>query len=803
MIWNQLLSPFQGGLMRTLLRRTASAALIAHIALALAACGPDDPSENNDNNGGSNNTTNNATSDNNDTTNNDTTNNDTTNNTTPDPCADVTCEAPEATCEGDEAVTYEAGTCVDGTCTAPVETRTDCAESGQQCMNGMCVEAEARPPEIGDLIITEVLIDSGAVGDDEGEWFEVYNTSDSALNMAGVTIATSGDEHVIPTDASVTITPQTYFVFGRFDDTAINGGAPVDYAYGDTVNLSNDVDTLTITNADGDVVTEVNYDEAAWPLFEGFALQWDGDEDLANWTADAPLSWCAAITPWDGSDGDAGTPGEANESCAVPADQSIYSIQNEEHPYFPGVDTIVDIDGVVVTALTTQSNGDPRFAWVQEERGGKFSGVYVDIGGLATADISGITVGETLVDLEGTFEEQTLAGGTGTITTVVATSLSTTGTAATPVTAAVIDAEVLNDEDDAEAWEGVLVRLEEPAVTDDAPEENAAFRVDAQAYVNTFLTDDDISAANCDVFEFVQGPLNFSSGVFKIELRSADDIGTKTEVPLAEETPSIDFDDTSVAPQYTCIYNMNDVTWNNTSGTDIDVTDRVPGTTTATTDPDLDETIPANDSLTSTLEAGTYHFTAGMGRDGAVIVLDEEQSNVMPSSISPGDLVITEIMYDASAVSDSDGEWIEIYNATNSDITINEYTIEDAAMNTLTVTDTEAVIIPASGYAVIAKDADPAINGGVTTVTYAGNLPALNNGGDVVNIRDQNNVVIDTVDYASFPDATGASLKLDSGALDATSNDDAANWCVSDQMWPMSAGDSGSPGVVNPSCPTP
>ena len=44
---------------------------------------------------------------------------------------------------------------------------------------------------------------------------------------------------------------------------------------------------------------------------------------------------------------------------------------------------------------------------------------------------------------------------------------------------------------------------------------------------------------------------------------------------------------------------------------------------------------------------------------------------------SPGDVVINEIMQNPSAVSDSAGEWFELFNPTGSAIDINGWTIQD------------------------------------------------------------------------------------------------------------------------------
>jgi hypothetical protein len=57
-----------------------------------------------------------------------------------DPCDGVACDAPDAFCDGDFAVSVDvAGTCVDGTCEF-VEEREDCGASGDICDGGRCVD---------------------------------------------------------------------------------------------------------------------------------------------------------------------------------------------------------------------------------------------------------------------------------------------------------------------------------------------------------------------------------------------------------------------------------------------------------------------------------------------------------------------------------------------------------------------------------------------------------------------------------------------------------------------------------------
>ncbi len=159
-----------------------------------------------------------------------------------------------------------------------------------------------------------------------------------------------------------------------------------------------------------------------------------------------------------------------------------------------------------------------------------------------------------------------------------------------------------------------------------------------------------------------------------------------------------------------------------------------------------------------------------------------------------GDIIITEIMKNPNAVSDAYGEYFEVYNTTNADINLQGWIISD--MGTSAHTIATAVIVPSNGYAVLGRNADTAINGGVT-VNYQYSSFILSNTSDSV-ILTFSGIEIDRVDYdsgATFPNSTGASMELSTNKYDSVSNDSGANWAVATTAY--GAGDLGTPGSVN------
>ncbi|MDH5649615.1 MAG: lamin tail domain-containing protein [Gammaproteobacteria bacterium] len=90
----------------------------------------------------------------------------------------------------------------------------------------------AAPILPGDLLISEVMANPGAVSDTAGEWFELFNASGGAIDLNGLLLLDDGsDSHVIDNSGPLLIAPGEYFVLGRNGDSSINGGYTADYVY--------------------------------------------------------------------------------------------------------------------------------------------------------------------------------------------------------------------------------------------------------------------------------------------------------------------------------------------------------------------------------------------------------------------------------------------------------------------------------------------------------------------------------------------------------------------------------------------
>jgi hypothetical protein len=168
----------------------------------------------------------------------------------------------------------------------------------------------------GDIIITEIMQNPNAVSDNVGEYFEVYNTTGSDIDMNGWTITDNGSNtHTI--SGSLIVPANDYVVLGNNSDTATNGNVPVDYSYGADIGLSNGDDELILTTGGGTEIDRVEWDGGPnFPDPSGKSM----NLDISKYTYtdnDSGDNWCESTSPMGTQ---FGTAGAENTSCAVPCD---------------------------------------------------------------------------------------------------------------------------------------------------------------------------------------------------------------------------------------------------------------------------------------------------------------------------------------------------------------------------------------------------------------------------------------------------------------------------------------------------
>jgi len=161
----------------------------------------------------------------------------------------------------------------------------------------------------GDLVINEIMKNPKMVSDANGEWFEIYNSTEETFDLKGIKIKDSGsDDFIITGDNPILISPGAYFVLGRNSDISLNGGYETDYIYSG-FDLGNSDDEIIIWTDESETVLidQINYDDGlTFPDPDGVSmalLNPDFDNSLGS-------NWTTSTTPY--GNGDWGTPGEPN-----------------------------------------------------------------------------------------------------------------------------------------------------------------------------------------------------------------------------------------------------------------------------------------------------------------------------------------------------------------------------------------------------------------------------------------------------------------------------------------------------------
>jgi hypothetical protein len=260
----------------------------------------------------------------------------------------------------------------------PGEANEDCEiVVAGQCNDGGTPRDTVVPIE-GDLVLTEVMPSPSAVGDDDGEWFEVLVTRNVDLNGVGLSRdGTSPD--VIESEDCVAVTAGTYLVFARNAMTDMNGGLPpVTAEFDFTMVAGSPSSPGNVTLLSG----LVSIDSFTWTATEnGASLQVDPDfEDVTG--NDLEANWCDGVTAYNGTD--LGTPGAANEQCAVVV--------------LPGQcieEGSGDVRDIVIPTATDLVVSEVQPAPHSEAMGGPGTdGEFVEIRAVTAFDLNGLQIGD-------------------------------------------------------------------------------------------------------------------------------------------------------------------------------------------------------------------------------------------------------------------------------------------------------------------------------------------------------------------------------------------------------------------------
>jgi hypothetical protein len=209
---------------------------------------------------------------------------------------------------------------------------------------------------------------------------------------------------------------------------------------------------------------------------------------------------------------------------------------------------------------------------------------------------------------------------------------------------------------------------------------------------------------------------------------------------------------------------------------------------------ECDEGVKCFENAYCTNEIGGYNCVcnAGYAKVGGACYLAPK---------NPGDLLITEIQPNPTAVSDANGEWFEVYNTTSEILVLNGVTISDEGGDSYQVSDgANPVKIAPHSFFVFGKQADPKTNGGVQ-VDFQYKSFSLTNSEDEIILHSNKGKFLDAVVYNkdTFPTKSGHTFSYDPAAgISHEANDNGAYWCLGQEMY--NEKDYGSPGAFNGAC---
>jgi hypothetical protein len=112
-------------------------------------------------------------------------------------------------------------------------------------------------------------------------------------------------------------------------------------------------------------------------------------------------------------------------------------------------------------------------------------------------------------------------------------------------------------------------------------------------------------------------------------------------------------------------------------------------------------------------------------------------STLTVTDLTANDLLITEYMADPIGISDSDGEYFELFNASGSPVELSGLTISDDGSNAFTVT---SLLIDAYGFAVFSSS-DGTSLGIAPDYVYGGGMSLTNTDDEIALLRPDNTLL--------------------------------------------------------------
>lgn len=170
-------------------------------------------------------------------------------------------------------------------------------------------------------------------------------------------------------------------------------------------------------------------------------------------------------------------------------------------------------------------------------------------------------------------------------------------------------------------------------------------------------------------------------------------------------------------------------------------------------------------------------------------------TNALRPVVPPGagDVIVTEVLANPG-VREATQEWFEVLAQRSVDL--NDVTVATATGSDK-LTSSKCLRVAAGSYAIIARSADPFVNGELPPPLITTTLSLANSNERIIlTLGDAG------IDMAAITtSANGVAWQLDPALLTAAANDDPASFCHATQAWlPDGGGDWGTPAAANTAC---
>lgn len=162
-------------------------------------------------------------------------------------------------------------------------------------------------------------------------------------------------------------------------------------------------------------------------------------------------------------------------------------------------------------------------------------------------------------------------------------------------------------------------------------------------------------------------------------------------------------------------------------------------------------------------------------------------------TLTPGHILISEVMPDPAKVADTRGEWFEVFNTRPDDVNLAGLIVrsEGGTAGEKYIVTTDA-ILPAKGFFVFGRSADTTLNGGFTANLAWGTAMSLGNASDYLRLELPDGTLLAGLSWSSSE--SGKSLEVHGGTLPSILPGDLG---AAPLNLAYGLGDHGTPGAMN------